>query len=190
MRPRVELLVAGLLTLLAVLLHAVFLLDAGALWRDEVNSLEFARMPLPVPWHNLQYDSFPILSTVSLHAWGSISSSGGASTPSASTTRTDRWLRIYGFVIGLCFLVAIWITCRLLGSRGCPPLLSLAIVGMAPWAIQAIDSIRPYGLGIVLIVLTAGFVWWVVSAPLSVARVAAAAALAILSVQTMYQNAF
>src|SRR5262249_43507389 len=85
---------------------------------------------------------------------------------------------------------AVWITCGLLGGRGSPPLLSLALVGMAPWAIQAIDSIRPYGLGIVLIVLTMGFLWSVASAPLSTARVATAAALAILSVQTMYQNAF
>ena len=157
MRSRVELLIAVLLTLLAVHLHVVFLLDAGALWRDEVNSVDFARMPLPVAWHNLQFDSFPMLSTVLLRGWGSIQSGGGAATPSAgppsaappaaplaaAITRTDRWFRIYGFVIGLCFLAAVWITCRLLGGRGSPPLLSLALVGMAPWAIQAMDSIHP-----------------------------------------------
>ena len=211
MRSRVELLIAVLLTLLAVHLHVVFLLDAGALWRDEVNSVDFARMPLPVAWHNLQFDSFPMLSTVLLRGWGSIQSGGGAATPSAgppsaappaaplaaAITRTDRWFRIYGFVIGLCFLAAVWITCRLLGGRGSPPLLSLALVGMAPWAIQAIDSIRPYGPGIVLIVLAAGFVWRVASTPrsagrgaASAARVAVAAVFAILSVQAMYQNAF
>jgi len=185
MRARVELVVAGVLTLLAVLLHLVFLLHAGALWRDEVNSLEFARMPLPVAWHNLQYDSFPILSTFVLHGFSSATGAGVSPTPAA-----DRLLRIYGFVIGLSFLAALWITCRTLGGRASAPLLSLALVGMAPWAVQAIDSIRPYGLGIVLIVLTAGFVWRVVSAPFSPARVAIAAILAILSVQTMYQDAF
>ena len=189
---RAEVVVAGILTLLAIHLHVVNMLDAGALWRDEVNSVEFARMPFATAWHNLQYDSFPMLSNLLLRGWGSAIGAGGSGTTEHAIASADRWLRIYGFLVGLSFLAATWVTVRLLsgaGGRVSAPLLSLALVAMAPWAVQAIDSIRPYGVGIVLIVLTVGFVWRVVEA-LSPTRIAIAAALAILSVQAMYQNAF
>jgi len=190
-----ERIAAGVLALAALVLHIVFLQHAGALWRDEVNSFEFARMPLSAAAHNLQYDSFPLLSTVLLHGW--VGSGAGAA--------ADHGLRIYGFVIGVCFLAAIWLTCRMIGGRAVTPVISLALVGMAPWVIQSVDSIRPYGVGIVLIVLTAGFVWKVASGGASAARatgeasergrgratnIAIATVLAVLSVQAMYQNAF
>jgi len=154
-------------------------------------------MPVATAWKNLQYDSFPILSTLMLRAWDSVAGRDERAAARAGETaslrdaiqKTDRVLRIYGFIIGLFSLAAVWVTCLLLGGRGSPPLLALALVGMAPWPILAIDSIRPYGVGIVLIVLTAGFMWRVVSSS-TWRNIAIAGLLAILSVQAMYQNAF
>ena len=51
------------------------------------------------------------------------------------------------------------------------------------------DSVRPYGLGWVFMVLTFGAVWRVVQSPRP-GRVAWAACVAVLSVQCLYQNAF
>ena len=49
-------------TLLATGLHVVFGMRVGALWRDEVNSLELATVrTLSEMWMNLDYDSFPAL---------------------------------------------------------------------------------------------------------------------------------
>jgi hypothetical protein len=37
-------------------------MHAGPLWRDETNTFNLAHMPsLRDIWHNLQFDSFPLL---------------------------------------------------------------------------------------------------------------------------------
>src|SRR6185503_558066 len=116
------------------------------LWRDEINSLAFAKMPsLAKIYENLRYDSFPLLSTMLLRGW--IGAFGSA----------DSSLRIYGLLIGALLVGSLWWTSRLLG-RG-TPLFSLALVGFNPWVVRTVGSIRPYGLGIALIVATLGCVW-------------------------------
>ena len=173
---RAELAAAVLLTGVALFLHVTFLTHAGALWRDEVNSVEFARMPsLGAAFHALRYDSFPMLMTVVLRGWMAIVGEG------------DRELRILGFVVGILFLGALWLAARMLGGRA--PLVAMALVGINPWVVQTVDSIRPYGIGVVFIVLTVGLVWRALERP-SAGRFVAAASLGILSVQAMYQNAF
>lgn len=169
--------VAGiLLTVLALVLQARCLLQAGPLWRDEVNSVEFARMAsLSEIARNLRYDGFPLLSTLVLRGWMALGLGAG-----------DFGLRVYGFLIAAAFLAALWWTCRRLGCRA--PLLSLALVGMSPWAIFTISSVRPYGLGLVFLVLTIGAIWAAMERS-SPKRWLAAGALAVLSVQCMYQNA-
>ena len=74
------LLVAGLLSL-----HGVFLAHSGALWRDEVNSVNLASASLSEFRDNLQFDSFPIFWFVVLRVW--IASGLGA---------TDFGLRLLG----------------------------------------------------------------------------------------------
>jgi len=167
---------AILFTLLALVLHGSFFANAGSLWRDEVNTADFASMPsISAIQESLRYDSFPVLSTLALRGWMGLAGTD------------DRSLRLYGLVIGVLFVVALWVGSRLLGAG--PPWLALALVGMNPWVVRATDSIRPYGLGMIAValavaalgraVLTSSPRWFV-----------AAGALAIVSVQCLYQNAF
>jgi len=64
-----EWIVASLLALGALFLHVTFFTRVGALWRDEVNSFDFASMPLGQAHALLRYDSFPLLTTVLLRGW-------------------------------------------------------------------------------------------------------------------------
>jgi hypothetical protein len=123
----------------------------------------------------LRYDSFPLLSTLVLGGW--IHAGLGS----------DQGLRVFGFLVGALLLGALWMTSRLLG---CPtPALSLALVGLNPWVIRTTDSVRPYGIGIALVVVTLGCVWKAVETPGRKWFILAALP-AVLSVQCMYQNAF
>lgn len=174
--PALEWGVAILLTALALIFQARFLTHAGPLWRDEVNSVEFARMSgLSEIARNLHFDGFPLLSTLALRGWMSL-----------GLGATDFGLRAYGFLVAVAFLAALWLTCRRLGCK--TPLLSLALVGLSPWAVSTMASIRPYGIGMVFLTLTLGAVWAATAAG-TLRRWLTAGALAILSVQCMYQNA-
>jgi len=171
-----EWILAMLLTALAVTLQARCFIFAGPLWRDEVNSVEFASMSgLGEIVRNLRFDGFPLLSTLTLRGWMALGF--GVS---------DLGLRAYGLVVAAALLAALWWTCRRLGSR--VPLLTLALVGVSPWAIWTTSAIRPYGIGMVFLVLALGAIWSAVEKP-ALTRWIVAGALAVLSVQCMYQNA-
>ena len=174
--PGAEWGVAILLTALALFFHFTFFTHAGALWRDEINSVAFARMPsVATAYEFLRYDSFPLLSSMVLRGWTAI-----------GLGATDTGLRAFGLLVGFLLLGMLWLTCRLL--RGSVPLVSLALVGANPWIVRSVDSIRPYGLGIALIVATLGCVWKAVETSRPKWFVAAGLA-AVMSVQCMYQNA-
>ena len=53
---------AALVTLCAVYLHVLFLLNAGGLWRDEAGLVHLSLLPsVSEVWQNLPHDSCPIL---------------------------------------------------------------------------------------------------------------------------------
>jgi hypothetical protein len=169
-----EICVGLALTLVAVYLHVVFRLHAGGLWRDEVNTVQLATLPaFSQVWASLQFDSFPILIFPVVRGWTALFSADDAS------------LRTLGMFIGIAIFGALWLNARLLGHR--IPLLALALLGCNPLFIRYADSLRAYGLGMLLILLTFGAVWRVVDS-LRPGRVALAAILAVLSVQTLYYN--
>ncbi|HLQ67240.1 MAG TPA: hypothetical protein VK123_08425, partial [Candidatus Limnocylindrales bacterium] len=173
---RVEWGVAILLSVIVILLHIGFFTHAGPLWRDEVTSVDFAAMPsMSAIQEALPYDSFPLLSTMLLRGWIAVAGSG------------DQAVRAWGLVVGIALLGALWVTSRLLGCR--TPMIALALFGLNALAIRATGSIRPYGVGMVFIVLALGLLWRAIAAPTRWRFVAAAGA-AILSVQCMYPNAF
>lgn len=162
-------------TLLAIYLHIVFGTHAGALWRDEVSSLEVATMrTFAEMWSNLCFDSFPALYFLVLRALAGVLASV-----------SDVALRVFGVSIGLLLLGAIWVNSRWL--RLGFPLLSLALIGLNPMIIRYGDSIRAYGLGIALILLTMGAMWRLVES-CTPRRAAIAALSAVLSVQCLYYN--
>ena len=173
--PRIELVVGVVLTVWCLALHFVYLFHAGPLWRDECGTIAFASMSFGEMWSNLQYDNFPPFFEWIAHVWGIIFS------PS------DFSYRILGLVVAIATLAIIWFSAGVLGAR--VPLLALALYALNPLALRVGDSMRPYGLGFALIVLTVGFIWKFTQTRNRKWFVAASVA-ATLAVQSLYQNAF
>lgn len=164
-------------TLAAAGLHVSFGWNAGALWRDEVNSLEIATMStFSELWTNLRFDSFPVLFFVLLRAFAGVPASA-----------SDAELRTFGVVIGLLVLACLWLNARWL--RFGVPLISLGLIGFNPMVIRYGDSIRAYGLGMLLVLACIGAMWRLVER-VTFGRALAAFLTAILSVQCLYYNSF
>lgn len=173
---RVAGIIAVIGTLLAGALHVVFGMQAGALWRDEVNSLELATVgTLSEMWMNLDYDSFPALFFLVLRSFAGVPASA-----------SDVELRAFGVTIGLLILGALWLNARVF--RFGIPLVSIALIGFNPMVIRYGDSIRAYGLGTLLILLVLPALWKVVEAP-TPRRIIVAGLAALLSVHCLYYNA-
>jgi len=167
-----EWLTAILLTALIAGLHGYFLLHAGGLWRDEVNLINLAAKP---SFADLKQDSFPVLMPLLVRGWSGL-----------GLAQSDLNLRLLGTLIGLGVPAALWFVAW--RARRAPPLLGLALFGFNSTLIVFGDSLRAYGLGCLLIMLTATAAvallrqpsWW---------RAGWLAFFATLSVQTLYHNA-
>ncbi len=159
------------LSFLAVVLHLYFFCRAGGLWRDEVNSVSIAQGG----WSKIEQDSFPFLFPTLLRGW--LELGWGAN---------DFGLRIFGTLLGLSLIAAFWQTTSQL--RRLPPLWSLVLVALNSWIIIYDTSLRAYGLGSTLIVLCVGAAWQFLEKPKRKSGLLFTVT-AILSVQTLYQNA-
>jgi hypothetical protein len=166
-----EVVAALVLSLVALGLHIMFLNHAGGLWRDEVNTVNLAGQSSPGA---MVRDSFPVLMPALVHGWTAIGLGAG-----------DLGLRALGILIGLGLLAALWVSA--LGTSGLPPRLSLALFGLNSTVVIYGDSLRPYGVGSLLIVLAVGTMWAFVKKP-TAWRALLAASMAVLSVQALYQN--
>ena len=167
-----------IIALIAVALHIRFTTHVGGLWRDEANSVQLSTLPsFTQIWHNLDYDSFPILFFVLLRAWTGVF---GAD--------SDSSLRLLGLIIGLTTLGVLFLNARTF--RAHLPVLSIALIGLNPMLIRYGDSSRAYGLGMVLILLTFRSFWRLAdtSFPLTYRKALLATILAVLSVQCVYYN--
>ncbi len=176
---RVALLVA---CLLIGGLHAVNLFFAGPLWRDEVGDAVYAAMPSwGHIWTMLKYDNFPPLLLVLLRTMRGLGleNAGGP----------DFGYRVYGLCMGLGIFGALWFNARTLGGRGNAPWFSLGLFAAGGLVVRVGDSIRPYGPGWLCMLLSFGLIWRVVQRPTR-GRVALAALVAVLGVQSLYQDAF
>ena len=168
---------AALATVLVVSLHVAFWRHAGPLWRDEINSIQVAGTgSVGQMWHDLRYDSFPALFFVLVRLW-----------LSAGWTSTDLGIRVFGLLVGLGLLAALWVNARQLGHS--MPFASLVLFAMNPWVVRSGDSIRGYGLGMLLLVLSVGLIWRVTESP-TPRRVVCAASSAVLCVHVLYSAAF
>ena len=174
---QIDWLIALLLAALSLTWHAGFLTHAHGLWRDEVNTVTVATLPsLGQLWRTLPYESFPLLPFGVIRCWAAMV---GA--------QNDFGLRIFGFVVGAGILGALWFNARV--THRTVPIWSLVLLGFNILVIRCGDSVRAYGLGMFFILLTVGLVWRAVESP-SRRRLAVAALAGILSVQTLYSNAF
>src|SRR5947209_2283252 len=127
---RTETLVAVLLTAAIIVLHYTILGNAGALWRDESNSVNLALKPsITDIWRNLEYDSSPILTPLLLRTWMRLG------------LESDFQLRLFGLLIGMMVIAALWLAVRQAGGRA--PLISLILFAFNPIVTRYVDSIRP-----------------------------------------------
>lgn len=170
-----ELCLAVGLTAAWIVLHIRFFLHAGALWRDEVNSVNLCNSPtIGGILENLQYDSFPLLWHALLRFW--IRSGIGS---------TDRGIRVLGLLAGLGILATIWDNSRRFRTR--PPIAALTLLGISTAVICYGDSIRGYGLGMLLELLTLGLIWDVATRPTAM-RVGLALLIALAAVHMLFYN--
>lgn len=173
--PATEWTVALVLSLVILFLHVVVMRHAGGLWRDEVNTVEVAAAAPGQLWSDLGFESFPVLWVLVLRV------------AMAAGIQTDAALRVLGLLVGLGVLAAFWWSARRLS--GTVPLVSLLLFGLSPVGLRYGDSVRAYGLGIILVLVASGLMWRVARGPAPRA-VALALAAAVASVQCLYQNAF
>jgi hypothetical protein len=172
-----ELTCALALSIFIILLQIYHATQLGALWRDEACTLARATLPtFSKLWASLTNDSFPLLIYEAVRTW--ISFGFGSS---------DASLRALGALIGIGIVLALWLNQRLMGSR--TPLLSLVLVGLNSAVFAWANTMRAYGLGLLLIVITFGAFWKVVES-VTLRRVVIAVVVSVLSVQCLYQNAF
>ena len=172
---RAERFLATLLILWAVVLHGLFFLSAGALWRDEASSVQQARLPhWSDLWNSLAYDSFPALYPALLRVWSGREWEAG-----------DHGLRVLGLIVGLGCLASIWLIARLLGSRA--PLIVLVLLAADPIVISEGDSIRPYGLSLLALLWSVTAMARYLATP-SAFWFGTATFASVLSVQLSYTN--
>src|SRR5213594_5075365 len=165
---------AALVTLFAAYLHVLFLLNAGGLWRDEVVLVHLSLLPsVSEVWQNLPHDSCPILMHLAVREWSAAASLGN----------TDPFLRVLGLYVGLFLLLAFWFASWTM--RKAAPLLAVTLAGLNVTIIRAGDSLRGYGLGSALGVITLAVIWRLACRP-SLAVFSYAVAVAVLSVQSLY----
>src|SRR6476660_3608619 len=127
--------IATLVTLFATYLHLLFLLNAGGLWRDEVDLVHLSLLPsLSDVWQNLPHDSCPILMHLVVRACSAAASLGN----------TDPGLRVLGLYVGLFLLLAFWLASWTM--RKGAPLLAVTLAGLNVTIIRGGDSLRAYGL--------------------------------------------
>ncbi len=131
------------LTAAAAILAVVRMLHAGALWRDEAGAARLAMLPtLREVVAMFPHEAFPPLFPLLVRTYSQLV--GGS----------DTALRAFGLAIGLLICGVLWFNARTTART--VPLLSLALLGLdVPFVVLG-DSLRGYGLGSALILLTYG----------------------------------
>jgi hypothetical protein len=168
---RVELLTAILLSAIILFFLFVRSMHAGALWRDEAATLQLAQMPtLGDVAANFQHEAFPLPFPLLIRTYFALF---GAS---------DANLRWFGFVIGAAMVAVAWFNSRVINDRG--PILFLTLFGLNATFLVWGTSLRGYGLGCVLLLLTLGLTVKALSQP-TITNAVAATLASIGSVQIM-----
>jgi hypothetical protein len=158
--------------LAVVCLHFYFLCHAGGFWRDEVNLINLSSRHSVT---EMSKDSFPVLMPLLVSGWTAI-----------GLGQNDLSLRLLGTLIGLALPAALWLAAWKI--RRAPPLIGLVLLALNSTVIMFGDSLRAFGLGSVLILLTMAVAGWFLKNPIW-RRAGCLAALAVLSVQALFQNA-
>lgn len=173
---RFEFAIAILLTIVLIVAHFMFFFHAGPLWRDEVSSLALATKPTLFEfWRSLKFDPFPAAYFLLLRGWHALF--GGS----------DVALRVFGLLIGLALGGSLWFASYQIDKR--VPLWPLALFAFNPLTLEIGDSVRPYGFGLIWIVLAFAFIARITFDASNKIVIASAFAAAVLSVQSNFTNA-
>jgi hypothetical protein len=172
---RGELVAAAVITIGAALLHGIQAMSAGALWRDEANTVALATHgSVGDIWRNLQFDSFPILWPLLVRFYSIVFGS-----------MNDAAFRTIGFLTGVGIIAALWLTAVVFRYRA--PLISLTLFALSPSVVRWGDSLRAYGLGIGIALCVAPLVWRCIESPTRTRFVVTIVA-ATVSVHVLYYN--
>ncbi len=162
-------------TAFSAMLLVLAAMNAGPLWRDEAGTFNLAHMPsLRDIWHNLPFDSCPLLWLLVVRGYGMLGLTNG-----------DMGIRILGLGIGLFFLTSLWLCQRWIGGR--TPILSIALLGGLPAFIFVVGENRAYGLASCLLVLSFGKIWQVLESPTK-SRIISAGLISLLFAQCLYYD--
>lgn len=175
MNPKVikyaEWLTAIVLSAIVLFLLIVRATHAGALWRDECDSVQLARLPAFADIvHNLKFTSFPILFPTTVRFFTSVFGTSDAS------------LRCFGLLVDVCLLAVAWFNAR---NRGDVPLIFVALVGLNVTFLTVGTWIRGYGIGSMLVTLAFGLTVLFVAHP-TVFRLVLMFVCYIASMQSLY----
>ena len=173
---KIEWVIGALITAGAVYLHWVNFRSAGALWRDEAGVVRIATLPAAREmWSNIGHESCPILFPSLIRAW------------SVTVGDSDAALRLFGFIVGLLMLGAVWLNGWFFARSA--PLIALGLLAVNPSVVRWGDALRAYGLASVLMLVTLAIVWRFARSPDRKSWIVAALA-AVISVQCLFQNSF
>jgi hypothetical protein len=178
MRPdllkRTEWTLAILLTATALFLLIVRATHAGALWRDECAVVQLARLPRVADiTRNFQHEAFPVPFPILIRAYTNLFGT------------SDFVLRCFGLSVGVALLAALWLNAYLVGHK--LPIVSLSLLGLNTTFLVWGTTIRGYGLGSVLIIITFALMARLLVEP-SPARVIAASLTSLACVQCLIHN--
>jgi hypothetical protein len=171
---RIEISLAIILTAVCCALHFIRLLRAGGLWRDEAAVVGLANLsPIQEVFNRFPHEAFPLPFPLMVRGLTEL------------TANSDPGFRVFGLLVGLASLGALWLN-LLLVRRGVP-LLSLALLGFNGAFIQWGDSLRGYGLGTVFIILSLVLFWRLLEKP-AANRLGLAALGAVCAAQCLFHN--
>src|SRR6266480_3540553 len=137
---RIEWACAILLSAAVLFLMIVRATHAGALWRDECDSVQVAQMPRFSEFlANLHFTAFPILFPAILRVYITLFEA------------SDYALRGFALCVGVGFIAATWFY-SISVNRQAPSLL-LGLIGLNSNFLVEGMSARGYGLGVVLLVV-------------------------------------
>jgi len=140
--PRGERALALGLTAAVAALAAVRMLYAGGLWRDEAGAARLATLPtLREVVGSFPHEAFPPLFPLAVRAYTHLAGGG------------DLALRAFGLGAALAIAGVLWMNARVARTL---PLLSLALLGLDVPFIVLGGSLRGYGVGSALVLLTYG----------------------------------
>jgi hypothetical protein len=147
--------------------------QGSGLWRDEVNTINVFYSSFNDLWNFHYFDSFPMLWLWIVKAWTTV-------------TYTDFGLRTLGLITALSIIAAFWFTLRIITASS--PVWALLLWGTIPLVLQASISLRAYGCGSVLTIISVIAFWNIVKNPSS-KNILIAMLVSIATVQCLFQTA-